>query len=155
MGWSHDDLPTHEGYIVGVVALEGSSYRTRELGSIDNDADQPVERIQVACSCGWRSAIVNAPLGTRFSPSIVIFPSGTTEQRTEDRALLEWNTHIDRERGRYAGRWFLREHLSWLHEAYCFECNGRGKILSQGTPRKMIDCFRCEGTGKQQEKCNP
>lgn len=111
MGWSHDDLPAHEGYIVGLVALEGSSYRTRELGSRDGDGDQPVERIQVACSCGWRSAIVRAPLGAEFFPSIVTFRKGD-EERIEDRALLEWNAHIDRERARFGGRYYVLAALS-------------------------------------------
>ena len=113
MGWSFDDLPGHEGYIVGLVQDETSSWRKRELRM--GDEAQPVEHIAVACDCGWRSQIVRAPYGTRFLPSTVVFRE-LDEERVEDLALAHWREHVERERRRRFGKYFSQQSTSWLHE---------------------------------------
>lgn len=63
----------------------------RELGMFDNDS-KPIERvhrIQIGCSCGWRSPVFHAPLGTKYYPHTTDVP-----EFAEDDLLTVWRHHL-------------------------------------------------------------
>ena len=64
MGWFSAEHPGHEGFIVGYVrATATSSALWRELGYGDESERVLVERLSVACDCGWRSPRFHTPFG--------------------------------------------------------------------------------------------
>lgn len=77
MGWLVDDelIDEHEGYLVGVVK---DDWQWRELGvedAVNPRFDGPISWMQIACSCGWRSQRLVAPLGTEWFPCTVMMRS--------------------------------------------------------------------------------
>lgn len=96
MGWIRDDGQEHsydhEGYIVAVVRDDG---RWRELRLGDKArSDSFGMRLQVACECGWRSQRMVPPLGTEWSPCLVMFRSIDGEA-FEDAGGEIWSAHMD------------------------------------------------------------
>jgi hypothetical protein len=103
--------PEHEGFFVA-LALAGLP-RGRALARIQ--LGDPVELVQVGCSCGWRSARFRAPPGARWSSTTLLpkeLPAGFLEMprgnlpatvvlarafeqihRFEDQALALWRDH--------------------------------------------------------------
>ena len=92
MGWLDEEEPGHEGYLVGLVPLEGSDFRWRELTSFQERDKEPLERVrmvQVGCECGWRSPRIHAPLFTEWFPYVVSAPDWFDEV-----ARMIWKEHI-------------------------------------------------------------
>lgn len=90
MGWC-DDSGEHEGYIVGLVRLNGrdsKSWRELSYFNRDNDAVGDIQLIQAACTCGWRSARIVAPYGTFYSPHHI-----ATSPEMEEIAHQLWLLH--------------------------------------------------------------
>lgn len=96
MGWFDDDFLGHEGYIAAIVAADHGLFR--ELGTGDNERRVYVPRFAVACTCGWRSPQCVAPLGTTWSPYIILLPD-RDEERYETAARLLWHAHLSECRG--------------------------------------------------------
>ena len=73
MGWLVDDehIDDHEGYLVGVIKDDWS---WRELGPNDTGTHK-LQWVQIACSCGWRSQRLWAPIGAEWSPCCVFLDS--------------------------------------------------------------------------------
>lgn len=112
MGWIHvegdDQLDEHEGYVVGLERLRNEHAQWREFSM---HADGPrydalkleerkhglrVEYVQVVCGCGWRSQVLMAPLGTRWDPSCITFPSLLRGDDFDDAACRIWSEqHIE------------------------------------------------------------
>lgn len=95
--WYSDDYPDHEGYVVGHVRREGSSL-FRELSRDDGEVEHDrIVRIQVACSCGWRSPY-EYPWGGRWTDP------GTSQVHDLPRYSpgMLWLTEEDEERCRQA-----------------------------------------------------
>lgn len=82
----------HEGWVVAVVR-DGYGWRELHL----DDAPQDVTYVQVGCECGWRSPRLIAPLGTRFAPCFVDFPTrhGQRDDLYHDTAADLWSIHMD------------------------------------------------------------
>ncbi len=80
--WSYD----HEGYMVAVEQPERGG-EWRELGGPADEARRviPVSYVQVACSCGWRSPRLVAPIGTEWVPCSVM-----TSGAVDDLAYQIW-----------------------------------------------------------------
>ena len=77
--WSYD----HEGYLVAVEKIDGD---WREITPGDaHRGEFHVSHVQVACSCGWRSERLVAPLGTTWAPCSVF-----TDGATDDLAYGIW-----------------------------------------------------------------
>lgn len=92
MGWLRDDQPDHEGWVVAVVRDDG---RWRELQY--GDVEQEISYVQIGCECGWRSPRLVAPLDTRWSPCMVVFPSWSSiepDELYDDAAADLWDHHI-------------------------------------------------------------
>lgn len=101
MGLFNEDLDPrhlHEGYLVGIVLATDaggapSSWRYRELSlSAGDDGNVRLTRVQMGCSCGWRSPRLVAPVGTLYFPSIVDAP-----QAFEDECAARWHEHLQQE----------------------------------------------------------
>lgn len=77
MGWCSED-GSHEGYLAGLVRTENESGSIvfKELGYPRDEVSRDLGHVQVACTCGWRSSRLHAPLGTTWSPYIVLLPRG-------------------------------------------------------------------------------
>lgn len=92
MGWFNDNMPDHEGYVIGLVRDERGEtwspdgHRLRRLTT--GDVAQPVPFVQVSCDCGWRSRVFTAPIGAEFFPSICV-----VNERAEERAIAIWKLH--------------------------------------------------------------
>lgn len=73
MGWLVDDehIDDHEGYLVGVIK-DGV---WRDLWIDDHAHGGPLMYMQIACSCGWRSQRLVAPVGTEWFPCAVFMRS--------------------------------------------------------------------------------
>lgn len=87
MGWlrydGHPDDEAHEGYITTVVQEGGIYAGWRELGLDDvavscddilgvygpTAAERRTYRMQIACTCGWRSHRMHIPIGVEWSPA--------------------------------------------------------------------------------------
>jgi hypothetical protein len=93
MGWLHDEHPGHEGYVVGLVEEDKSQGRWRELREGDKDKGARVERIKVACDCGWRSRVFHAGLRADWWPNIVELH----DERLEIAARAVWTAHLEEE----------------------------------------------------------
>jgi hypothetical protein len=92
MGWVSEEFPGHhEGYLVGLVAEDKAEGRWCELR--DGDKDCRIERIKVACDCGWRSRVFHAGLRAEWWPNIVELH----DDRLETAALALWKTHVQEE----------------------------------------------------------
>lgn len=98
MGWVSDD-GTHEGYLVGLVDDEENRergsflghhpFRLRELGGSEDTTCRQLLCVKAACSCGWRSPLLRAPVGAEFFPSVVHAP-----QAFEDACCNLWKGHV-------------------------------------------------------------
>jgi hypothetical protein len=89
MGWLRCDLPDdlvdeHEGHLQG-VARDGFGWR--DLG-LDDRGQFPVDYVQVACACGWRSQR-QFVLGAEWSPCSVF-----VDEVVEDAGVEMWQRHI-------------------------------------------------------------
>lgn len=101
MGWIHEEMPGHEGYLVALVEREAGSGDWRELGRGPEKAadvmraDAAPKRelaarvVQVACECGWRSPRIDAPYGVTWAPFTVDAP-----EPFEEEAADMWREHI-------------------------------------------------------------
>lgn len=98
MGWVCEEDGHHEGYLVAVVRVP-NTVEWRELTSADDD--QGTRVFQAACVCGWRSARLVAPSGSRFLgglvelprwPASLMFPRGQ-DHRIETQAVKLWQAH--------------------------------------------------------------
>lgn len=94
MGWISEDS-THEGYLVGLAPCERTGQfvghvqgRWRELGGRDEKA-QSLRNVKIACSCGWRSPLISAPIGCEFFPCFVSAP-----EWFETEAVKVWERHV-------------------------------------------------------------
>jgi hypothetical protein len=102
MGWL-SDIPGHEGYLVGLERVEVNGWgQWRELtmrehdAELDRNGEVMVLAVQFGCDCGWRSPRIHPPLGTKWSRSIVLLPSGERGQAFEDRCVDKlWKRHVD------------------------------------------------------------
>lgn len=91
MGWVNDKAGGDEGYFVALVKAGASGVpRWRELGYPGDDSDiAHVDAVQVACDCGWRSRVFEAPATAEWRPfTLHVRP----EFADEGRAL--WNAHV-------------------------------------------------------------
>lgn len=100
MGWLNEDTG-HEGFVVAVDPDD----RTRELGLEDCDRIiRRVDHVRVGCDCGWRSAVLVAPLGASWMPCTVVFHP-LDEERVDELARDIWRrehiAHVD-ERATFA-----------------------------------------------------
>jgi hypothetical protein len=96
MGWTLDEAPGCEGYLVGLVhevPRGQSSPRWRELCYLDDQFSlvQP-DAVQVGCDCGWGSERLAVPLGAAWRPFMVVL----ADQRSDEMARLIWRAHIER-----------------------------------------------------------
>ncbi len=90
MGWINEDkAPGHEGYVVGLVPLCDDRWRELRYPN-DKITVLHLKRVQVACTCGWRSQVLHAPIGTRFDPYCVSF----SDERYDDDASRMWDHHV-------------------------------------------------------------
>ncbi|WP_437804525.1 hypothetical protein [Sorangium sp. So ce693] len=87
MGWTHDEHPGHEGYL---VATEREANGTWHEVRYPDDQKRPVSSLLVACDCGWRSPRLVAPMGSMWFPFIVEIP-----ERYRERAHELWRRHFD------------------------------------------------------------
>lgn len=122
MGWINESYPEHEGFVRGwqrVPDGEGP-FAGSKLIEIQCPVSLPhaalnieVAAVQVCCECGWRSPLLRAPLGTRWSPCIVHFADHDREsERNEER-----ERHIGAQHGRSFEkecRYAWREHLATM-----------------------------------------
>lgn len=102
MGWCHevDAEGRHEGYLVGLVKCD-DGWRLRELGP-DDAPRTPLQIVQVACDCGWRSSRLLAPFGyAQFSPCVVLRDTIDREtfDRWENQCRELWDAHVRAEVG--------------------------------------------------------
>jgi hypothetical protein len=131
-GYAHEDYAPHDPQLARAAKKLGarqdgpSSGRMRELGSgADNRTERnpqihagehlsalglgskiKLQYVKVACSCGWRSPLLNAPSGTYWAPSSVFAPDGF-----EDQAHALWRKH-ERSSGKaYDGGYSITELL--------------------------------------------
>lgn len=95
MGWC-STCGTHEGFLEGLKVadrgafLPGSPERQRALGDTrDEPYEGTVYRVRVACSCGWRSQVLFAPVETEWAPSRVFAPAWF-----EDQCAQIWKLHV-------------------------------------------------------------
>jgi hypothetical protein len=93
MGWLHEEHPGHEGYIIGLIEEAGADGRWRELRPADLAAASGVERIKVACDCGWRSRVFHAGSRAQWFPNVVELH----DERLEDAARSVWTKHLQDE----------------------------------------------------------
>jgi hypothetical protein len=93
MGWFHDEHPGHEGYVVGLIE-EKPDGRWREIRGGDQEQREfRVERMKVACDCGWRSRVFHAGLRAQWSPS----HTDLRDEQLEDAARAIWLAHLQEE----------------------------------------------------------
>lgn len=93
MGWVREGHPDHEGFAVGVVALEPGSSLFRELRFPWDD--QPLGGIialQAACDCGWRSSRFQPRDPAKWYPFAVAL-----SERDDARARELWHEHVERQ----------------------------------------------------------
>jgi hypothetical protein len=99
MGWINEKYPGHhEGYVVGLVEESAGRGRWRELR--EGDENCRVERIKVACDCGWRSRVFHAGLRALWSPNTVEL----RDERLEAAARTIWTVHLAEEAPRELGQ---------------------------------------------------
>jgi hypothetical protein len=93
MGWL-DDTGQHEGFVrgwqrvsLGEGPFAGSELREIQcpIGATTGSRELDVCAVQVCCECGWRSPLLRAPLGTKWSPCIVHFPDHDRESEASER----------------------------------------------------------------------
>ena len=106
MGWVITEHPDHEGFVVGLVPLEGGDGgQLREIGNAEQGTRRDVERIQAGCSCGWRSPHLvpergevsgTTTEGTSFSaPVPTYWPSLVyVAEADEGRCRFLWLEHV-------------------------------------------------------------
>jgi hypothetical protein len=90
MGWIHDDVSGHEGFIAGFTPRGQGSELVRELASPEDVIAFPVVAIGAACTCGWRSPRWKSA-SAKWRPFTV-----QTSERDEQRALELWLEHVRR-----------------------------------------------------------
>lgn len=117
MGWELDpddatDGEFHEGYVIGVERVTETNRHGRvretdrwsEVGAdFDHTSDDPAQRehrtvhhVQVACSCGWRSERMFAPLGTYWAPCCTMLPTTFDHEKAADEVTYRmWRAHVD------------------------------------------------------------
>lgn len=106
MGWCSED-GSHEGYLVTLVHDDAGAFlgpggyardsvntsgRMRELGA-PGDADRAPfypRHLKAACSCGWRSPLLQAPSGVEWAPFTTVAPDWF-----QDAARALWKRHIE------------------------------------------------------------
>jgi hypothetical protein len=93
MGWNHDDVPEHEGLIVGQI--RGSSSWKDIDPPEDFRGTLDVVAVHAACACGWRSARYSAPVGTTWAPRGTDLPSSAAGLRVEKGLRRLWLEHAD------------------------------------------------------------
>lgn len=94
MGWCDPEVEGHEGYVVGLVDVGTNGWkRWRELRyPEDKEAPAaPIEMLQAACDCGWRSRRFHAPIinPPKWAPYMVL-----VDEETEEGALVLWREHV-------------------------------------------------------------
>ena len=94
MGWFNEDVDPelrHEGHAVALVQEDG--WRWRELG-VDDRGHHDITWMQVACTCGWRSPRMLAPVGTTWWRSIDLPAFLDDPYHWEDIAETFWAEHM-------------------------------------------------------------
>jgi hypothetical protein len=97
MGWTTEENPGHEGYVIGLVPDRelGGVVRLRELRYPDDQAVvERVERVVVGCDCGWRSPHLLAPSGTSYAPFVCDLGGGALSEAYRGRARRLWQAHV-------------------------------------------------------------
>ena len=92
MGWYSDDALGHEGWPVGLIAVDGEDlYTATHFVELQRPRDRirtGVHHAQAGCECGWRSQriVLSKP---------VTWDDGWLECSEHDRARMErlWNEH--------------------------------------------------------------
>lgn len=130
MGWIDETHPSHEGFLVGWRSARQGTY-TDDLKELKcprhgetSQRNVKVSAVQMACSCGWRSALLRAPLGTVWHPCMVFLDKhdedneanrerelmiGPTGRSFELRCYDLWKAHLVSLADPFiAGRLYLR-----------------------------------------------
>jgi hypothetical protein len=89
MGWIYEGHH-HEGYIAGLVPVGAPDGRWRELDGQEEYVGR-VERMRVACDCGWRSPVYHAGQRAQWFPSI----TELRDERIEEAARQLWLRHVE------------------------------------------------------------
>jgi hypothetical protein len=93
MGWNHEVVPGHEGYIVGQLRDDSL---WKEIDPPQDFRDEfPVHVVQAACACGWRSARYRAPAGTTWGPRCIDIRPTASGLRAEEGLRRLWLYHAD------------------------------------------------------------
>jgi len=95
MGWfildGADGENDHEGYLQGVVR---DDWGWRDLGLDDVGTLASHEfRVQVACTCGWRTERMLPPLGAEWAPCSVFLSEEADEEAAREVWLTEHRQH--------------------------------------------------------------
>jgi len=154
MGWCHSD-GSHEGYLVGLVFDSGGVFlgpagegwapsvakrtprdqtgRMRELGGNDS-ATLTLRFVKAACSCGWRSPLLEAPPGSEWVPCSVFAP-----EWFEDAARELWKRHASECGPVRDGGLVLSPPRG------CVRCNGSGHrpVTTRGPDGNPVRCPHC------------
>jgi hypothetical protein len=92
MSWTRDDCPGHDGELIGLVAEDpgdgGRRDGFRELHPDTDAAPDFLRWVAVACSCGWRSPRMEAPIDASWRDGQV-----DTSEWFEARCRQIWRAH--------------------------------------------------------------